>query len=244
MRAPSDMPPREPRERRRRLSGRGRTILIVALVALFFLATSLRGIAGIWTDYLFFESLELSSVWRGVLGARVALGVIFTGLFFLLLWSNLVIADRLGPRARPAGPEEELLERYHQLVGRRAGLVRIGVAALFALIAGAGVSSQWQDWILFTNRVDFGIDDPQFGVDIGFYVFQLPFLSFVVSWLFAAFVIILIVVVVAHYLNGGIRVQSPGQRVTPQVKAHLSVLLGVMALIKAADYWLQRYELT
>jgi hypothetical protein len=238
------MPPREPRERRRRLSGRGRTILIVVLVALFFLATSLRGIAGIWTDYLFFESLELSSVWRGVLGARVALGVIFTGVFFLLLWSNLVIADRLGPRARPAGPEEELLERYHQLVGRRAGLVRIGVAALFALIAGAGVSSQWQDWILFTNRVDFGIEDPQFGVDIGFYVFQLPFLSFVVSWLFAAFVIILIVVVVAHYLNGGIRVQSPGQRVTPQVKAHLSVLLGVMALIKAADYWLQRYELT
>jgi uncharacterized membrane protein (UPF0182 family) len=226
------------------LSGRGRTILIVVLVALFFLATSLRGIAGIWTDYLFFDSLDLSSVWRGVLGARVALGVIFTGLFFLLLWSNLVIADRLGPRARPAGPEEELLERYHQLVGRRAGLVRIGVAAVFALIAGAGVSSQWQDWILFTHRVDYGIEDPQFGVDIGFYVFQLPFLSFVVSWLFAAFVIIFIVVVVAHYLNGGIRVQSPGQRVTPQVKAHLSVLLGVMALIKAGDYWLQRYELT
>jgi uncharacterized membrane protein (UPF0182 family) len=244
MRAPSDMPPREPRERRRRLSGRGRTILIVVLVALFFLATSLRGIAGVWTDYLFFESLDLETVWRGVLGARVALGVIVTGVFFLLLWSNLVVADRLGPRARPAGPEEELLERYHQLVGRRAGLVRIAVAGVFAVIAGAGVSSQWQDWILFTNRVDFGIEDPQFGVDIGFYVFQLPFLSFVVSWLFAAFVIVLIVVVVAHYLNGGIRVQSPGQRVTPQVKAHLSVLLGVMALIKAADYWLQRFELT
>lgn len=243
MRAPSDMPPREPRDRRR-LSGRGRTILIVALVALFFLATSLRGIAGIWTDYLFFESLELSSVWRGVLGARLALGVIFTGVFFLLLWVNLVIADRLGPRFRPTGPEEELLERYHALVGRRAGAVRVGVAALFALIAGAGVSAQWQDWILFTNRVDFGVKDPQFGVDIGFYVFQLPFLSFVVSWLFAAFVIIFIVVVVAHYLNGGIRVQSPGERVTPQVKAHLSVLLGVMALVKAVDYWLQRYELT
>jgi len=236
------MPPREPRDRR--LSGRGRTILVVALVALFFLVTSLRGIAGIWTDYLFFDSLQLSSIWRGVLGAQVALGVIFTGLFFLLLWSNLVIADRLGPRFRPAGPEEELLERYHALVGRRSGLVRVGVAAIFALIAGAGVSSQWNDWILFTNRVDFGIEDPQFGVDIGFYVFQLPFLSFVVGWLFAAFVIIFIVVVVAHYLNGGIRVQSPGERVTPQVKAHLSVLLGVMALIKAADYWLQRYELT
>jgi hypothetical protein len=237
------MPPREPRARRG-LSGRGRTFLIVALVALFFLGTSLRGIAGVWTDYLWFDSLGFSSVWRGVLSARVALGVIFTGTFFLLMWLNLVIADRMAPKFRPAGPEEELLERYHALVGRRAGLVRIAVAGLFAFIAGAGVSAKWQDWVLFTNRVDFGIKDPQFGTDIGFYVFQLPFLSFVVSWLFAAFVIIFIVVVVAHYLNGGIRVQSPGQRVTPQVKAHLSVLLGVMALIKAADYWLQRYELT
>ena len=65
-----------------------------------------------------------------------------------------------------------------------------------------------------------------------------------VSWLFAALVIILIITAVAHYLNGGIRLQTPGQRVTPQVKAHLSVLLGVLALIKAAGYWLQRYELT
>ena len=97
---------------------------------------------------------------------------------------------------------------------------------------------------LFTNRVDFGVQDPQFHTDIGFYVFQLPFLSFVVSWLFAALAIILIVTAVAHYLNGGIRVQSPGPRVTPQVKAHLSVLLALLAVVKIADYWLQRFELT
>lgn len=236
------MPPREPK--RRRLSGRGRTILIVSVVALFFLATSLRGIAGVWTDYLWFDALGLGSVWTGIVGSRFALGAIFTGVFFVLLWVNLSIADRLAPKFRPAGPEEELLERYHQLIGRRGGLVRVAVAGLFALIAGAGVSNRWQEWILFTNRVDFGTKDPEFGVDIGFYVFQLPFLSFVVGWLFAAFVIILIITAVAHYLNGGIRVQGPGQRVTPQVKAHLSVLLGVLALVKAGDYWLQRFELT
>jgi uncharacterized protein len=87
------------------------------------------------------------------------------------------------------------------------------------------------------------VKDPQFDTDVGFFVFQLPFLDFVVGWLFAAFIIILFVTAGAHYLNGGIRVQTPLQRVTPQVKAHLSVLLGVLALIKAADYWLQRYEL-
>ncbi|MCB1017098.1 MAG: UPF0182 family protein [Acidimicrobiales bacterium] len=244
MRAPSDMPRGSDRRERRRRSGRGRIILVVAAVALFLLATSLRGIAGFYTEYLFFDSLGLENVWSGVLGARIVLGLIFTGLFFVLMLANLVIADRLAPRFRPAGPEEELLERYHQAVGRRAGLVRVGVALLFAIIAGSGVSSQWNSWILFTNRVDFGITDPLFDTDVGFYVFQLPFLSFVVNWLFAAFVIIFIVTAVAHYLNGGIRVQAPIQRVTPQVKAHLSVLLGILALIKAVDYWLQRYELT
>ena len=238
------MPRGSDRRERRRRSGRGRIILVVAAVALFLLATSLRGIAGFYTEYLFFDSLGLENVWSGVLGARIVLGLIFTGLFFVLMLANLVIADRLAPRFRPAGPEEELLERYHQAVGRRAGLVRVGVALLFAIIAGSGVSSQWNSWILFTNRVDFGITDPLFDTDVGFYVFQLPFLSFVVNWLFAAFVIIFIVTAVAHYLNGGIRVQAPIQRVTPQVKAHLSVLLGILALIKAVDYWLQRYELT
>jgi uncharacterized protein len=230
--------------RQRRLSRRGRVFVGLVVVAVVVLFMSLRGIARFYTDFLWFDSLGLASVFTGVLGAKIALGVIFTGVFFALLWINLLIADRVAPRFRPTGPEEELLERYYDLVGRRSGLVRLLAAASFALIAGAGVSQQWKSWLLFTNRVDFGITDPLHGLDVGFYVFQLPFLGFVVSWLFAAFVIILIVTLVAHYLNGGIRAQTPAQRVTPAVKGHLSVLLGVLAMIKAADYWLQRYTLT
>ena len=228
----------------RRLSRRGRVLLGVVAGGLAVLFLSLRGIARIYTDFLWFDSLGLSSVWTGVLGAKVALGVIFTGVFFALLWINLLIADRLAPRFRPSGPEEDLLERYYAFVGRRAGLVRFVTAALFALIAGVGVSQEWRSWLLFTHRVDFGVNDPLHGIDIGFYVFELPFLRFLVSWLFAACVIILIVTLVAHYLNGGIRVQTVGQRVTPAVKGHLSVLLAVLALVKTADYWLQRYALT
>ena len=106
------------------------------------------------------------------------------------------------------------------------------------------MSSEWNSWLLFTHGRDFGIEDPQFGTDIGFYVFRLPFLTFLVGWLFAALLIVLIVTAVAHYLNGGIRMSAQRKRVTPQVKAHLSVLLGLLALVKAAGYWLQRYELT
>ena len=111
------------------------------------------------------------------------------------------------------------------------------------MIAGAGASGQWNEYLLFRNHVSFGVKDPQFDKDVGFYVFQLPFLSWVVGWLFAAFVIVFIVTAVAHYLNGGIRVQTPFQRVTPQVKAHLSVLLALLALVKAAGYYLQQFSL-
>ncbi|TMK88360.1 MAG: hypothetical protein E6G57_07410 [Actinobacteria bacterium] len=228
--------------RRRVRTTRGRVGLLVAAVVIFFLIISLRGIAGFYTDFLWFQELHLTSVWRGVLGAKVGLATLFTVIFFVLMWVNLAIADRIAPAFRPMGPEEELVERYHQVVGPRALLVRTAVSALFALIAGPSVAGHWNQWILFTHHVPFHVKDPQFHKDIGFYVFQLPFLKFLVDWLFASTIIILIVAAVAHYLNGGIRVQAI-QKVTPQVKAHLSVLLAILALLKAAGYFLQQYEL-
>ena len=100
--------------------------------------------------------------------------------------------------------------------------MRTIVALVLALIAGSGVSAEWNSWLLFLHGGDFGVEDPQFHQDVGFYVFRLPFLGFVVDWLFASLLIVLIVTTVAHYLNGGIRVQPPGPRVTPQ--PHLALL--------------------
>jgi len=236
--------PRRPPRSEGRSGNRGRILLVVAAVLVFVLITSLRGIARFYTDYLWFESLDLTGVWRGVLGAKIALAVLFTVGFFLLAWLNLWVADRVAPPFRPMGPEDDVLERYHDLIGGRSRWVRIGIAAILALIAGPPVAGEWGSWLLFTNGGDFGVEDPQFGMDIGFYVFKLPFLTFLASWLFAAFLIVLILTAVWHYLNGGIRMTARQQRVTPQVKAHLSVLLSLLALIKAAGYWLQRYDLT
>src|SRR3989442_993136 len=90
-------------------------------------------------------------------------------LVFVAVAVNLFIADRIAPAVRPTGPEEELVERYHEVVGARAGLVRIGVAALFALIAGPGASGQWNNWILFRNAVSFpGQQDAQFHKNVSF----------------------------------------------------------------------------
>jgi uncharacterized membrane protein (UPF0182 family) len=218
--------------------------LVVILIAVLF---SLRGLAGFYTDYLWFNSLGQGGTWGELLAAKVVPAVVFTAVFFVLMLTSLLIADRLAPKVRPMGPaspEDELVNRYQQVTGRYQGRIRVGVSVFFALIAGIGVSSQWRNWILFTHRVDFGTRDPQFHRDVGFYVFQLPFIQFILDWLFAGLVIILLVTAVAHYLNGGIRFQSPLQRVTPQVKVHLSVILAVMALVKTAQYYFSRFGLT
>jgi uncharacterized protein len=237
VRTPTDLP-----RRPRRLT-RGRIWLIVGVVAVIVLIFSLRGIAVFWTDYLWFDSVHLNNVWKGVLGAKIGLAVVFVIIFFVGLWANLAIADRIVPKFRALGPEDELVRRYRDAVAPRARLVRTLVALVFALLVGTAASGQWKNWILFRNSVPFGIKDPQFHKDVSFYVFTLPFLSFLVGWFFLALAVIAIVAAVAHYLNGGIRFQGPGQRVSPQVKAHLSVLLGLMAIDKAIGYYIQRFTL-
>ncbi|MCP3989832.1 MAG: UPF0182 family protein [Actinomycetia bacterium] len=222
---------------------RFRLPIAVALGVLFVLLLSANGVASTYTDWLWFSNTGFGSVWTTILGTQIALAVVFTLIFFFLLWGNLILADRLAPDFRPASPEEDLIERYHQLIGSRAGRLRVVVAAIFALIAGANTASRWQDWLLFANGGSFGRADPLFGRDVGFYVFQLPFLSFVVDWLFAAMILTLIIVAVAHYLNGGIRASAPAERVTPGVKLHLSILLAALAVVRAAGYWLDRFGL-
>src|SRR5207253_9909189 len=122
------MPADLPRRRRPNVGARGRITLVVLAVALFVLLTSLRGIAGFYTDLLWFDSLGFRGVFTGVLGAKASLTLLFSLLFFGLLWCNLFIADRLAPRFRPAGPEEEVIGRYHELIGHRTALVRIVVS--------------------------------------------------------------------------------------------------------------------
>ena len=153
MRVPSDLP----RPRRERLGQRGRIGLVVLAIALFLLLTSLRGIAGFYTDLLWFDSLGYRQVFTGILGAKISLTVLFSALFFVLLWFNLFVADRVAPRFRPAGPEEDVIERYHELIGHRTVLVRTVVSLVFGAIAGAGVGGHWNDWILFTHSQSFGV---------------------------------------------------------------------------------------
>ena len=238
MRAPSDLP------RPRRRVPRGRPAVIITIVVIVILLTSLRGIAGFWTDYLWFSNLGFGDVFTGILSAKFTLAIVFSLIAFVLVFVNLIVADRLSPRLT-LGPQDEISQRYREAVGPHGGKVRLVVAILFGLVLGVSQSGQWNAWLLFRNAQSFGTKDPQFHKDVGYYVFRLPFLQSLVGWAFGAVLVATFITAVFHYLSGGIRVQTPNpaQRVSPQVKAHISLLLGILALIKGAGYYFQQYSL-
>ncbi len=218
-------------------------MLALAVGAVLLVIVSARGVAGLYTDYLWFSSLDFTSVWSGVLLTKLGLAFTFSAGLFLLCWGNLLLAQRLAPPVRPVGPEENSLAEFHRVLDRRPGAFRAGVALFLALIFGTGAAGRWNEWILFRNSVSFGAEDPLFERDVGFYVFQLPFLSYLANALFAFLVVVVIVTAAAHYINGGIRVQVPGRYVAQKVKVHLSVLFAAIALVKAGNYYLDRFEL-
>jgi len=197
--------------------------------------------ASYYVGYLWFRSTGFSTVWDKVQLEQIGLSAVFSVVFFAFLWANLWLADRLAPALLP--PDDELVARWQNLAAGQMTWIRLVIAGLFGLIGGISAHSQWDNWLLFTNAAPFPNSDPVYHLNDGFYVFRLPFLSWLASWLFAAIVVCLLLSLVAHYLNGGVRPHVPGQRVGPRVKAHLSVLLAVLALVQGGSYYLQRLSL-
>ena len=238
MRRSSDLSVDRPR---RRISGRG---ILIGLGGLFlFVLIFGRAIARFYVDYLWHDALGRSDVFWGVLSAKATLFVVFFLAFVVIAGLNLFIADRAAPTHFPANVHP-YVERFHELFGQRLRIVRYGIAVLFALLLALPAVALWQDWLLFRNAREFGIADAEFSADVGFYIFQLPFLSFVLNWLFAALIVVLLLTAAAHILNGGVVFVSPVPVVRQATKAHLAVLLAVLAVVKAGDYWLDRYDVT
>jgi uncharacterized membrane protein (UPF0182 family) len=213
----------------------------LVLVAAFF---GVSVFTGIWTDRLWFDSLDYGSVFTKMLGTRVLLFTIFGLLMAGFVALNLFLAYRFRPVFRPASLEQASLDRYREVVDPMRRWLLIAVSAVLGLFAGASGAGKWRDYLLWTNSQDFGRTDDFFKKDVGFFVFELPWLHFLVGFGMAATVLGLIAAAVMHYLYGGIRLQSRHDKLSGAAQVHISVLAGLFVLFKAADYWLDRYDLT
>jgi uncharacterized protein len=196
-----------------------------------------------YVDWLWFGEVGFRQVFTTGLRTRILLFVLFGLLMAGIIAANLLIAYRFRPPFRPMSLEQQNLERYRTALEPRRRLIVVLVSGILGVFTGITAQAQWQTWLLWRNGTQFGLNDPQFGLDISYYTFTYPFQRFVLGLLFTAVVLSFLAALAVHYLFGGVRLQTPGEKVTPAARVHLSVLLGIFVLLKAAAYYLDRYGL-
>ncbi|WP_433313773.1 UPF0182 family membrane protein [Micromonospora chersina] len=222
-----------------RMSRRGR-VTIGVLIGVFVFFTLLGWGVNAWTDWLWFDEVRYTQVFTGVLATRLLLFLVIGLAMAAVVAGNLWLAYRLRPQLRPHSAEQATLERYRMLLSPRLGTWIALASAVIGLFAGLSAQSRWSQWLLFRNGGSFGVKDPEFGIDVGFYVFQLPFWRYLLGVGFTAVVLALLGALAVHYIFGGVRLQGVGDRMTNAARAHLSSLVAVFVVLKAIAYVLDQ----
>ncbi|MGN6790779.1 MAG: UPF0182 family membrane protein [Streptosporangiaceae bacterium] len=214
--------------------------VIPAVVIIVAVAVLIAIVAGIWTDYLWYSSVHQTRVFGTTYTTKWLLFLVTAVFMSGVVGANLVLAYRLRPEEPPSGPGHQGVEAYRHAIDPHRRGVMIVLLGLIGLITGLAAASNWRTWLLFINRVPFGQKDPQFKIDISFYVFVYPFLRMVLSFLFAAVLLALLLSAAVHVLYGGLRI---ARRTRPSrgARAQLFVLAGVFVALKAVAYWVDRY---
>ncbi|HEU0192533.1 MAG TPA: UPF0182 family protein [Mycobacterium sp.] len=225
-----------------KLTRRSRVLVTAAVIVLVLLVVGPRFIDG-YVDWLWFGELGYRSVFVTVLLTRFVLFVVAALVVAGIVFAAMALAYRGRPVFVPSGGANDPVARYRTAVMSQLRLVSIGIPAAVGLLAGAVIQAYWTRVQLFFHGTDFGVSDPQFGKDLGFYAFDLPFYRLVISYLLVAVFLALLANVVAHYIFSGIRLSDHGGVLSGPARIQLVVLVGTLVLLKAVAYWLDRYEL-
>ncbi|MEY3893727.1 MAG: hypothetical protein RIR78_505 [Actinomycetota bacterium] len=217
--------------------------LALTLIILAVIAGALVALSGFYVDWLWFKSVGFTDVWSTVLITKATLFVAAGLLTSLVISLNIYLAFRRRPFYVPTSIEADNLERYRATIDPIRKLAFAGIAVVLFYFGGSSATSLWSSWLLFKNSTPFGVKDPQFGMDISFFAFRLPFFQTLIGWAISTLILATIASVAVHYIYGGIRPQVREERTTVAARVQLSVLLGLIVLLKAVAYWFDRYAL-
>jgi uncharacterized membrane protein (UPF0182 family) len=217
--------------------------LAITLTILAVITGALVALSGFYVDWLWFNSVGFTGVWSTVLTTKVALFVIAGLLTSLIISLNIYLAFRRRPFYVPTSIEADNLERYRATIDPIRKLVFAGIVLVLFYFGGTSATNLWSSWLLFRNSTEFGVQDPQFGLDISFFAFRLPFWQTLIGWGISTLILATLASAAVHYLYGGIRPQVPQERTTVAARVQLSVLLGLIVLLKAVAYYFDRFAL-
>ena len=222
---------------------RGFSFVVFIVIIGFSIA---RAIATFFTNYLWFDSVQLNSVWLKILLTKASLVGATSLLAFIFIFTNL----RLAVRATPvmdifeSFESQDPLSRFRAWTNERFLRYRLWGSIGLSLFLGAGASQLWEQVLLFLNQKSFGVTDPIFDADVSSFVFGLPLYRLFVSWGFQLVVFTSLIIVLFFIATGALQLRQ-GQlpEVSSGAKAHLSVLLAFIAVLKAFAYRLDSMEL-
>lgn len=213
-------------------------VVVAALVVLLFA----RPVVNVYTRYLWFDDLGYSSVMTTEVGTRLIIFAI-TGLVIgAMLFIGTYLAYRVRPAFLPTAPNDPVV-RYRAAVTSRIKTFALLPAVIIGTMAGLIGQTSWETVQLFLHGGSFGQKDAQFNMDIGFFVFDLPFIRWVVNFLFIGIVLMFAANLVTHYLFGGLRLAGSESGLSRGARIQLGIIAGVFLLLKAVAYWFDRYQL-
>lgn len=215
----------------------GRLGLFVLALILLWLAVSWGH--GFYTDWLWYKSLGYESVLLKVVTSKVVLFLLGVGIFALLAGPNLYLAHKHVASLRPVSSQVPL--SLYRSVQKLLGWAAAGFVLIGAIVLGMLPSGEWEALLKFLHQVSFGQIDPIFGHDFSFYVFTMPVLEFVRSWLIAIILVIIAAVGALYYLSSMLRGEIFALK--GRVLAHMALLLAAALILVAFGHWLSRYEL-
>ena len=225
-----------------KLTRRSRILITVALAVVLLLLIGPR-LVDTYVDWLWFGELGYRSVFTTKLVTQFVVFLVVWALIGSMVFAGLALAYRTRPVFVPTNGPNDPVARYRTAVMTRLKLVGLGVPAVIGFFAGVVAHTYWERIQLFLHGGSFGIKDPQFGMDLGFYAFDLPFYRLVLGFVFVGTFLMLIANMVGHYLFGGIRLSGRTGALSRSARIQLICLVGTLVLLKAFAYWLDRYEL-
>ncbi|MGH7843724.1 MAG: UPF0182 family protein [Candidatus Binatia bacterium] len=214
-------------------------IIFLIFFAFLFIGQALS----LYTDWLWFQELGFTQVFTKTLGLKFFLGALFGGLFFALVYFNVRLAAQ-----RPQGfrffVQENIIELPSlEIVEPLLRRLLLPGAAVLGLMTAPQAAAHWETLVLFLNAVPFGIADPLFGLDVGFYVFRFPALLSLYHWLLFTLGLVLCATAATYLLYQSLRLTPNGLFLTQRARTHLFLLLGALLVVKAAGYALDGFNL-
>ena len=218
--------------------------LILVLVAMSVLLPFTAYLLNFYTDWLFFTETGFSSVFTTTVFAQTGAGLLFGLLLFGFLVLNLLYANKgRFPLSGiyVVGRGEIRINRAE--AGKMVRPLGILVSLLLALAAGNWGALRWEELLLFANSASVGLADPVIGKDAGFYLFTLPFIETLVS--FSGFAVLAAVALsaVVYIIKGGVVLDDRSPGMDTRVRKHLALLIGLLALVVAAGFYLKGFHL-